>query len=57
MEESSQKVTSNYSGLVEVGPVPTSTFPRWGKWVQAPLGGLPPVKEYRCHTSPSAGIG
>jgi len=48
MEEGSKKATSNYDGLVSVGPVPTSTFPRWGKWAQAPLEGLPPVKEYRC---------
>ena len=48
MEESSQEITTNYTGLEAVGPVPTSTFPRWGKWVQVPLEGLPPVKEYRC---------
>jgi hypothetical protein len=37
-----------YSGLAAVGPVPTSSLPRWGRWVQAPLDSLPPVKEYRC---------
>jgi hypothetical protein len=43
-----EKLTRNYSGLVEVGPAPTSSLPRWGRWVQAPLDGLPPVREYRC---------
>jgi hypothetical protein len=49
MENPSEKVGRNYTGLVAVGPVPTSTYPRWGNWVQAPLDGLPPVKEYRCN--------
>jgi hypothetical protein len=43
-----REATSNYDGLVAVGPVPTSRHHRWGKWVQAPLAGLPPVEEYRC---------
>jgi hypothetical protein len=46
------KLSREYSGLVAVGPVPTSSFPRWGRWVQAPLDGLPPVKEYRCLRAP-----
>lgn len=52
MEEEPGEATSNYEGLAAVGPVPTSTFPRWGKWVQASLDGLPPVKEYRCLRTP-----
>jgi hypothetical protein len=39
----------SYDGLVEVGPVPTASFPRWARWAQAQLGGLPPTIEYGCH--------
>ena len=39
----------SYDGLVEVGPVPTASFPRWARWAQAQLGGLPPTTEYGCH--------
>jgi hypothetical protein len=42
-------IKANYRALVAVGKVPTSTFPRWGHWIEAPAGGLPPVPDYPCH--------
>jgi hypothetical protein len=48
MDDALKRLDGGYSGLVAVGHVPSSTFPRWGKWVQAPLDRLPPVKEYKC---------
>ncbi len=48
MGESSEPLVKSYEALVAVGKVPSSTFPRWGKWIEADPEGLPPVLEYRC---------
>jgi hypothetical protein len=48
MDDASKRLDGGYSGLVAVGPVPSSPLPRWGRWVQAPLDALPPVGEYAC---------
>jgi len=46
--EDLERLSGNYRGLAAVGPVPTAAFPRWARWLQAPLESLPPVKTYRC---------
>jgi hypothetical protein len=43
-----ERTAANYGALVAVGEVPTSTFPRWGHWIDAPAAGLPPVLDYAC---------
>jgi hypothetical protein len=49
MDDASRKLEDGYSGLVSAGPAPSGALPRWGRWVQAPPEGLPPVPVYACH--------
>ncbi len=48
MDRPPQPSAANYDALVAVGKVPTSSFPRWGKWIDAPQAGLPQVLEQPC---------